>query len=105
MLRARGGGVYYGDKGYVDDEWRRRLRAQAGVEMIAMRRKNQIVQLPEELQRQMARVRQIIETVNSQLVEQMHIQRRRIPFWDCVLVCSRCAVHSVFCSIDSSVRH
>lgn len=75
MLRARGGGVYYGDKGYVDDEWAKELREQAGVEMIAMRRKNQIVQLPEELQRQMARVRQIIETVNSQLVEQMHIQR------------------------------
>lgn len=82
MLRARGGGVYYGDKGYVDAKWATQLKEQAGVVMVAVRRKNQTEQLPAELQRQIARVRQIIETVNSQLVEQMHIQRHYAhTFW------------------------
>jgi len=97
MLRARGGGVYFGDKGYVDAAWATALREQAGVIMVAVRRKNQHAQLPAELQRQIARVRQIIETVNSQLVEQLHIQRHYAhTFWGlCARVSTKLAAHTL----------
>jgi hypothetical protein len=66
-----------GDKGYIGAAvaallaWRNNLRLRTP------RRCNQTEQLPAELTAAINRFRQIIETVNSQLVDQFHLQRNR----------------------------
>lgn len=102
MLRDRGGGTYFGDKGYVDDPLAERLRTEVGVALIALRRTNQRRQLDPELRRQINRVRQIIETVNSQLVEQLHIQRNHAhTFWGfCTRLYTKLAAHTLSIAIN-----
>jgi len=62
------------DKGYVSKPLADRLKSHANVTLIALRRRNQHSQLPKPLKMVISRVRQMIETVNNQLVDQFSIQ-------------------------------
>jgi Transposase DDE domain len=69
MLPAYVGRTFLGDKGYVSAPLAAEL-ATGGVRLIALRRANQRVALPDMLTRLVNRFRQIIETVNGQLTDQ-----------------------------------
>lgn len=81
MLGQQPGRTFVGDKGYVSAPLAERLLAQ-GVQLLALRRINQREQLPAEMTRLIGRFRQIIETVNGQLVEQFGSQHSGAhSFW------------------------
>ncbi len=67
-----------------------------------MRRKNQQRQLPDELRRLMVRARQTIETVNSQLVLQLHIQQNHAhTFWGlCARLYTKLAAHTLCIALN-----
>lgn len=81
MLPRQKGRKVVADKGYVSAPLAQELKAN-DVTLIALRRANQREPLPAELTRLIARYRQIIETVNSQLVDQLSVQRTGAhSFW------------------------
>ncbi len=61
-----------GDEGYVSAPVAAALRAEAGITLLAVPRRNQRAQLPPSLVALHTRWRRIIETVNGQLAEQLH---------------------------------
>lgn len=77
LLIDKAGLTVFGDKGYLNGPVQRLLAARNALLLLTPRRRNQQRQLPEALTRAINRFRQIIETVNSQLVEQFHLQRSR----------------------------
>ena len=77
LLIDKAGLVVLGDKGYVSAPLHQLLAWRNGVTVLTPRRKNQRQQLPEALTRAINQARQIVETVNSQLVGQCNLQRNR----------------------------
>lgn len=77
LLIDKAGLTVLGDKGYINGALHRMLAARNALSVLTPRRRNQRQQLPEALTRAINRARQIIETVNSQLVGQCHLQRNR----------------------------
>jgi transposase len=77
LLIDKAGLTVLGDKGYIDGPLHQLLAARNGVTVLTPRRKNQQAQLPAALTRAINQARQIIETVNSQLVGQLALQRNR----------------------------
>jgi hypothetical protein len=77
LLIDKAGLTVLGDKGYIDGPLHQLLAARNGVTVLTPRRKNQKAQLPAALTRAINQARQIIETVNSQLVGQLALQRNR----------------------------
>src|SRR5215212_4672463 len=77
LLTDKAGLTVLGDKGYINGPLQARLAAAQELTLLTPRRRNQLVQLPEALTRAINHFRQIIETVNSQLVEQFQLQRNR----------------------------
>jgi hypothetical protein len=65
--------VVVGDKGYISAALAAELAAQ-GVELLTLPRSNQRQQVSRAVRRLVNGVRQIVETVNGQLVEQLHIE-------------------------------
>lgn len=86
-----------GDKGDIDAPLQGRLAARNDVALLTARRKNQRAQLPEALARAIAHSRQIIETVNSQLVGQLHLQRNQAKSVSglCARVQAKLTAHTV----------
>lgn len=105
MLRTRGGGTYLGDKGYVDAPLAKALAEEAGIHLVALRRKNQHQQLSAELRRLVTRFRQIIETVNSQLTEQLHIQTNHAQtFWGlCARLYTKLTAHTLCLALNRAL--
>jgi hypothetical protein len=66
-----------GDKAYVDDELAEELWRRNRLRLIALRRKNQKEQLAPRMKQLINRVRQLIETVNGQLTDQLNIEKNR----------------------------
>jgi hypothetical protein len=64
----------FGDKGYISAEVARQLLKANRIKLLTLPRSNQRRQVPKALRRTFNAVRQIIETVNGQLVEQFNIQ-------------------------------
>ena len=64
-----------GDKGYIDAQTTADLLKQDNITLLTLPRKNQKKQLPKLFKKLINSVRQIIETVNSQLAEQFNIER------------------------------
>jgi hypothetical protein len=62
-----------GDKGYISAELAAEL-ARQGVELVTLPKRNQKAQISPAAARVINAVRQIVETVNGQLVEQFHIE-------------------------------
>jgi len=77
LLIDKAGLTVLGDKGYVNGPLQQHLAARNDLTLLTPRRKNQKVQLSAALTRAINQARQIIETVNSQLVGQCHLQRNR----------------------------
>jgi hypothetical protein len=77
LLIDKAGLTVLGDKGYINGPLHELLAARNEVTVLTPRRKNQKQQLPEALTRAINQARQIIETVNSQLVGQLALQRNR----------------------------
>lgn len=77
LLIDKAGLTVLGDKGYIDGPLHQLLAARNGVTVLTPRRKNQQAQLPTALTRAINQARQIIETINSQLVGQLALQRNR----------------------------
>ena len=72
----------FGDKGYISAELARQLLHDNRLKLITLPRRNQTDQPPEAVRRAFNAVRQIVETVNGQLVEQFNIQLNHAhTFW------------------------
>jgi hypothetical protein len=63
-----------GDKGYISAAVAADLWHENGLRLLTVPRRNQTDQLPPAICRLLNSVRQIVETVNGQLVEQFHIE-------------------------------
>lgn len=77
LLTDKAGLTVLGDKGYINGPLQDQLAARHDLTLLAPKRRNQREQLPEALTQAINHFRQIIETVNSQLVEQFQLQRNR----------------------------
>jgi hypothetical protein len=69
--------IVLGDKGYIGAAVAALLAWRNNLHLLTPRRCNQRAQLPAALTAAIHHFRQIIETVNSQLVDQFHLQRNR----------------------------
>ena len=87
----------FGDKGYISAELARQLLHTNRLKLITVPRRNQTNQLPEAVSRAFNAVRQIIETVNGQLVEQFNIQVNHAhTFWGlCTRLLTKLAAHTL----------
>src|SRR3954451_12806803 len=70
LLADKVGLTVLGDKGYINGPLQTRLATAQDLTLLTPKRRNQLVQLPEALTQAINHFRQIIETVNSQLVGQ-----------------------------------
>lgn len=97
LLANQAGRTFLGDKGYVGADLAGRLREQAQVRLVALRRVNQHAPLPEALTRLVKRFRQIIETVNSQLAEQFLLQHNDAHSFSglCARLYTKLAAHTI----------
>ena len=96
MLPDQPGRTFLADKGYVQAQLADALAA-CGVRLIAARRVNQRVQLPDLLNRLVKRFRQIIETVNGQLTDQFAIEQNYAhSFWGlCARLYTKLTAHTL----------
>jgi hypothetical protein len=66
-----------GDKAYNDQELENRLWNKRGIQLLPLRRDNQMRQWPDEVRRALGRVRHRVETVFSTLMTSFNVQRPR----------------------------
>ena len=97
MLSNHPSRTYLGDKGYISAALAAELNDKAGVRLLALRRANQREPLPETLTRLISRFRQIIETVNGQLVDQFTIEHNYAhSFWGlCARLYTKLTAHTL----------
>ena len=86
-----------GDKAYYSAPVVAALQAAAGVTLFALPRASQRVQLPPPVVALHTRCRQIIETVNEQLSEQLHVEANHAKtFWGlCARLYSKLTAHTL----------
>lgn len=86
-----------GDKGYVSAPLAQELDAECDVHLLTVPRRNQHEQLPREAARRLNRLRQLIETVNSQLTVQFQIGRHQAhTFWGlCARLYAKLTAHTL----------
>jgi len=86
-----------GDKGYISAPVAAALRAEAGLTLLTVPRKNQRVQLPPALATLHTRWRQIVETVNGQLADLLHIEENHAHSFDglCARLYSKLTAHTL----------
>jgi len=77
LLADKAGLTVLGDKGDVNGDLQALLAARNGLTLLTPKRRDQREQLPPAVTRAINSFRQVIETVNSQLVEQCQLQRNR----------------------------
>lgn len=89
--------IVLGDKGYISAELAQTLAAANGVVLLTLPRQNQKRQLPREVARCLNARRQIIETVNGQLTEQLGIATHHAhSFWGlCARLYTKLAAHTL----------
>jgi hypothetical protein len=86
-----------GDKGYLSAAVAATLRAENRITLATVPRRNQAVQLPPGVSRRLNRVRQIVETVNGQLVDQFHIETNHAHTFAglCTRLSTKLAAHTL----------
>lgn len=86
-----------GDKGYIGAAVQALLAWRNNLRLLTPRRCNQKEQLPADLTAAINHFRQIIETVNSQLVDQFHLQRNRAKCLGgfCARVMAKLTAHTI----------
>lgn len=77
LLTDKAGLTVLGDKGYINGPLQADLAARQNLTLLTPKRRNQRDQLPMALTQAINHFRRVIETINSQLVEQFHLQRNR----------------------------
>jgi len=77
LLADKAGLTVLGDKGYINGPLQAHLATRNDLVLLTPKRRNQLVQLPEALTLAINHFRQIIETINSQLVGQFRLQHNR----------------------------
>jgi len=77
LLEDKAGLTVLGDKGYINGPLQEQLAARHDLTLLTPKRKNQRAQLPAALTAAINHFRQIIETVNSQLVGQFRLHQNR----------------------------
>ena len=87
----------FADKGYISAELAARLLTERHIHLLTLPRANQKHQLPLTVCRTFNSVRQIIETVNAQLVEQFHLQTNHaLTFWGlCTRLLTKLTAHTL----------
>lgn len=87
----------FGDKAYISASIAQDLLQNQRVRLHTIPRRNQKIQLPSHLKRLHNQVRQIIETVNGQLVEQFDIQRNHAHTFDglCTRLLTKLTAHTL----------
>ena len=86
-----------GDKAYISEEVQAELRKQRGIHLLSLPRRNMRVQVPEVVCKMMNGARQIIETVNEQLTEQVNIEHNHAhSFWGlCTRLMTKLTAHTL----------
>lgn len=86
-----------GDKAYYSAAVAAALQAEAGVTLFALPRASQHVQVPPAVVALHTRCRQLIETVNGQLSEQLHLETNHAKtFWGlCARLYSKLTAHTL----------
>ena len=97
LLREQEKLVAIGDKGYISAPLAAELRDAHGVVLLTVPRRNQRQQLLPGVAALLNRWRQIIETVNGQLTEQLHLAEHHAhPFWGlCARLYTKLAAHTL----------
>ena len=97
LLAAHHDLLVLGDKGYLSAPVATALREEARITLFTVPRANQRDQLPPPVVTLHARWRQIIETVNQQLSEHLHIEENHAKrFWGlCARLYSKLAAHTL----------
>jgi hypothetical protein len=96
-----------GDKAYYSAPVAAALLAEAGVTLFALPRARQRVQLPPTVVALHSRCRQIIETVNEQLTDQLHLEANHAKtFWGlCVRLYSKLTAHTLCVFLNRLLDH
>lgn len=91
-----------GDKAYISARIAQELLHTNGITLLSIPRSNQKHQLPPSVCRVFNSVRQVVETVNSQLTEQFNIERNHAyTFWGlCARLYSKLAAHTLLIYIN-----
>lgn len=94
--------VVIGDKGFVSDLLAQELRDCANVRLLTLTRRNQHRQVAPHTRRLINQVRQIVETVNGQLTEQLQIETNHAhSFWGlCTRLYTKLAAHTLCISLN-----
>jgi hypothetical protein len=89
--------VVLGDKGYISERLARELAEANRLALLTIPRRNQQRQLPKEVARRLNARRQIIETVNGQLTDQLGLARHHAhSFWGlCARLYTKLAAHTL----------
>lgn len=64
-----------GDKGYIGNSIHTELYSERSINLVSLKRNNSKIQLPKKLRQQIFKKRRLIETVNSQLSEQLNVPK------------------------------
>jgi hypothetical protein len=86
-----------GDKGYISAPIQAALQRDNGIQLVTLPRANQRLQAPPNVRRALNRARQIIETVNDQLTEQLHVEINHAhTFWGlCTRLYTKLTAHTL----------
>lgn len=97
LLRDKSALTVLGDKAYLNAPLQDALRAEQGLVLLTPTRANQRVQHDPALQRLIAHFRQAIETLNSQLTDQFHIEINKAKSLDglCARVQAKLTAHTL----------
>ncbi len=97
LLREQADLAVLGDKGYISAPLAAELRADHGIALLTVPRRNQRRQIPAAVARLLNGARQIIETVNDQLTEQFGLSRHRAHTFAglCARLLSKLAAHTL----------
>jgi len=87
----------YGDKGYISADVAAELLRTNRLRLLTLPRANQKTQVPAPVRKTFNTVRQIIETVNGQLTEQLHIEHNHAhTFWGlCTRLYTKLTAHTL----------
>ena len=89
--------VVIGDKGFISAPLADELKERLNIRLLTLPKRNQKAQVSPEVRRLINQVRQIIETVNGQLTEQLQIEINHAhTFWGlCARVYTKLAAHTL----------
>lgn len=97
LLESKRDLTVIGDKGFISADLAQHLLDTCGIRLLTLPRANQKRQVSSDVRRLINQVRQIIETVNGQLTEQLQIETNHAhSFWGlCARLYTKLAAHTL----------